>query len=373
MINSNKQNYSKFSIMPDMINVGYWSAYEKQCYNNRRFMVPDFGRQKDVAGKYNDLYRTGRDRKVNFISLDLVSDYSKLDCFLFSDFPQMKNKLVKKAFVSGKPMFLILEESEIVYPKNWDLDNHNFFEKIFTWHDDFIDNKKYFRFNIRPIDVRTINNNLTKKEKLCTLIVSNKSAVHPLELFSKRREALLWFEKNHPEDFDLYGYDWDECSFPIDKKGWSILGSRKLKFLRRLLAQKYLSWRGVIEKKKPILEKYKFAICYENARGLPGYISEKIFDCFICGTIPVYWGASNVTDYIPLECFIDKREFDDYDNLYKFMKGMDDDQYAKYLERIEVFLNSEKMNQFSTEYFCNTIIDEILKTVMHNTHGNTGF
>jgi hypothetical protein len=30
-----------------------------------------------------------------------------------------------------------------------------------------------------------------------------------LELYSKRVEAIKWFEKNHPEDFDFYGIGWD--------------------------------------------------------------------------------------------------------------------------------------------------------------------
>jgi hypothetical protein len=36
-----------------------------------------------------------------------------------------------------------------------------------------------------------------------------KKINHPLELYSKRVEAIKWFEKNHPEDFDFYGIGWD--------------------------------------------------------------------------------------------------------------------------------------------------------------------
>ncbi len=353
----------KFRIIPGMTNVGFWSVYESLCYNNLYLTVPDFGTNENSAKKYNDLYEIGQNRGVNFITLDLVDDFSKIDCFLFSDFPRMKNKLVKKTFASGKPMFLILEECEVVYPKNWDLDNHRFFEKIFTWHDGFVDNRKYFKFNVYFLETKKINKDLSKKEKLCTLIASNKTAIHPLELYSKRREAIRWFEKNHPENFDLYGYDWDLRSFPLNKKWWSKLNSNKLKFLRRLLAPKYPSWKGSIKRKKPILEKYKFAICYDNARDIPGYILEKIFDCFLAGTVPVYWGANNVTDHIPVQCFIDKRNFDDYENLYKFMESINDRQYLAYLNSIEDFLNSERAHQFSSEYFASTIIREIEKTV----------
>ena len=44
-------------------------------------------------------------------------------------------------------------------------------------------------------------------------------------------------------------------------------------------------------------------------RDVLGYITEKIFDSFAAWCVPVYWGASNVTDYIPEGCFIDRRKF----------------------------------------------------------------
>jgi len=43
--------------------------------------------------------------------------------------------------------------------------------------------------------------------------------------------------------------------------------------------------------KKPIMEQYKFSIYHENARNIPGYITEKIFDSFFAGCVPVYWGG----------------------------------------------------------------------------------
>jgi hypothetical protein len=48
----------------------------------------------------------------------------------------------------------------------------------------------------------------------------------------------------------------------------------------------YLSYKGKIDSKKDTLEKYKFSICYENARDTPGYITEKIFDCFFAANSP---------------------------------------------------------------------------------------
>ena len=150
---------------------------------------------------------------------------------------------------------------------------------------------------------------LGKKKKLCTLIASNKSASHPLELYTERIKAIRWFENNHPEDFDLYGKGWDKHNFQGKFLGINLARLNRLKFLTKLLRPDYPSYKGEVKSKKKTYEKYKFSICYENVRDFKGYITEKIFDCFFGGCIPVYWGAQNITDHIPQNTFINKKKF----------------------------------------------------------------
>jgi len=47
---------------------------------------------------------------------------------------------------------------------------------------------------------------------------------------------------------------------------------------------------------------YKFSIAMENSEG-DGYISEKIFNSFISGTIPIYYGDYMVDEYINPKSF----------------------------------------------------------------------
>lgn len=253
--------------------------------------------------------------------------------------------------------YLLLFESELIRPDNWALDKHRHFHKIFTWHDEFVDNKKYFKINFAQEIPQNINKDLSNKSKLCTLIAGNKKVSHPLELYSKRVEAIRWFEKYHSEDFDLYGIGWDTYRFNGPK---IIRALNRIKPLTKLLASSFPSYKGKVERKKETLEKYKFAICYENARNISGYITEKIFDCLFAGCVPIYWGANNITDYIPKECFIDKRDFASYEELYAFMRNISDDDYLKYLEAIEEFLNSDKIYPFSSDYFAEAIIETIV-------------
>ena len=46
------------------------------------------------------------------------------------------------------------------------------------------------------------------------------------------------------------------------------------------------------------LAPYQYSICIENTCSR-NYFTEKITDCFICGTVPIYFGCPNIEDYFP--------------------------------------------------------------------------
>jgi hypothetical protein len=230
------------------------------------------------------------------------------------------------------------------------------FRKIFTWNDVFVDGKKYYKINYSHAFPAAIERDPAGRTRFCTMIVSNKRSRHPLELYSKRVEAVRWFEENHPAEFDLYGVGWDAYCFDGSRP---VRALNRFRALTRLLAPAFPSYRGKVENKRRTLEQYRFSVCYENARDIPGYITEKIFDCFIAGCIPVYWGAGNVTDHIPADCFIDRRQFPAYTDLYAHLKGMTPDDRERMIGNVERFLRGPQAYPFSSDYFCKTILREI--------------
>jgi len=292
--------------------------------------------------------------KINTIDVD---DIRNFDAILFIDFPTFKNKyfryLINNKFEN---LYLLIFESQVIKPDNWNIKNHKYFKKIFTWNDYFIDNKKYFKINFSSKIPTDLDFDLSKKSKFCTMIAGHKFKRHPLELYSERVKAIRWFEKNHPEDFDLYGIGWGKYYFR------GILSELdRFEFLTKLFKPNYPSYRGVVRSKREILKDYKFAICYENARDIPGYITEKIFDCFFAGCVPIYRGASNITKHIPPNTFIDKRNFNTYEELYYYLKNMSFKEYIGFLDNIKIFIMSKQFYQFSIEFFANTIVDVILE------------
>ncbi|HHT9158381.1 MAG TPA: glycosyltransferase family 10 domain-containing protein [Candidatus Brocadiaceae bacterium] len=351
---SNQSNNAK-------ILIGFWSYYEEFCKNNLLFTDPSVGWGEHPYRRLNRLREECAKKSIEILTIDLIDDFSQVDIFLFSDFPRMKNKLVQKAFAAKKPMFLIIEEPEVVHPDNWKLENHILFSKIFTNHDGYVDNKKYFKYNtfcIEPLLMKR-STNVVQKEKLCAAIWSNKRSLHPLELYSKRREIIRWFEKYHPDDFDLYGYGWDTYSFPHGNKHIARLNSKKLFFLRKRFREFYPSWRGPVKDIFSVLRRYKFAFAFENTRDTPGQIQDRIFLAFFSNTVPVYRGASNVNDHIPSNCFIDLREFATYKDLYDFLVSINDSKYFEYLDNIDKFLNSERSYQFTSKFFVKVVLDQI--------------
>ena len=252
--------------------------------------------------------------------------------------------------------YALLNECEVIVPQSWKKSKQAQFSKLFSWHDDLIDDQGVIRTHF-PQNLSAITPPISfNQKKLCTLIAGNKRERHPLELYSKRIEAIRWFEKHHPSEFDLYGIGWNEYRFYWPK---ALRLLNRVKPLLRYLAPNYPSYAGPVQNKRETLSKYKFSICYENAKSIPGYITEKIFDSFLAGCVPVYWGAPNISDHIPKDCFIDRESFGSYEELYRYMHGMSEDEHAGYVMRISSFLQSKEAFPYSEQYFATTIAQTI--------------
>ncbi|UFS71309.1 glycosyltransferase family 10 [Geomonas sp. RF6] len=279
------------------------------------------------------------------------------DAIVFIDLPDTSHPLVREMLQCGKPLYLIVLESVLVRPPVLESPLAGAFERIFTYDDSLIDGERFIKINY-TFD-RHKGGLLSHEEgrKLCVMIAGNKRASHPQELYSERVAAIRWFEAHHPEEFDLYGVGWDERDFGATLP---LRLLNRFPSVRRALAPKYPSYRGQVERKRPVLERYRFAICYENVRDVPGYVTEKIFDALLAGCVPVYLGAGNVTDYIPADCFIDRRAFPGYRELYDHLSMMTANAYRGYLEAIRAFLAGDLFSPFSCETFARTILNNIL-------------
>jgi hypothetical protein len=78
-----------------------------------------------------------------------------------------------------------------------------------------------------------------------------------------------------------------------------------------------------IDDKRTVLEPYMFSICPENSRQ-NGYYTEKIVDCFVAKTIPIYWGCPNLGEHFNLDGVI---QFENYDDLVRKLQSLTPEFY----------------------------------------------
>jgi hypothetical protein len=310
---------------------------------------------KDFLDQMSALKIAGEKRGITFKTSKEEST-TEPDGYLFVDTPEYNDDYFSRAKTSGKPLFLLVWESGIVNPKNLDVYYHKQFSKVFTYDDTMVDNEKYIKIAY-SFDIPFSIPKKYSEKKLCCLIAGNRFSNHPLELYSYRSEIIKWFETNHSDDFDLYGQGWTKI---IPPKNLIDRVINKVSFLHSKLKPRHPSYRGTVEDKYETYQKYRFAICYENAKDFPGYISEKIFHCFFSGIIPIYLGAPNISQYIPKDCFIDRNNFSSIDDLYHFVSDISEEDYYLYLDAIESFLIQEQKGVFSIDYFTKTVIKHIL-------------
>jgi hypothetical protein len=96
-----------------------------------------------------------------------------------------------------------------------------------------------------------------------------------------------------------------------------------------------------ISKKEDGLNSYMFSIAIEND-SYETYFTEKIIDCFLTGTVPVYMGAPDIGDHFNIDGIIQlkdiRNENGKYDldiltpELYHSMKGAIEDNYNRSLQ-----------------------------------------
>ncbi len=183
--------------------------------------------------------------------------------------------------------------------------------------------------------------------KLRHMIRGNPATVsvdlRELQLQDKRLEAIGYF--CGLGKLDLYG------------RGWNSLWKIPPKYRRQLHSVIGRNIKSVDDKIR-LLKRYQFNLCFENVR-YPGYVTEKIFDAMMANTIPVYFGAPDISDFVPREAFIDASRFSNFEELHRFMSDFSADSAASMLAAAQIFLHSKDGSQFSHEAVALSLFEKI--------------
>ena len=332
-----------------------------------------FGLNNVVNGEDNhlsiffELKRTLKLLNIDLATQDIIT-IDKASIVIYNDMPENIITLNE-----NQKAYLLALESIAVMPQNFNKLLYKNFEKIFTWYDDIIDNNKIIKINYSfKIEFQSFIDFDKKSHFLC-MVCGNKFSNFSGELYYERVKLIDYLEKNRNIDFDLYGTNWLN-SYKI--KYYSLIKwFHKNKYLRKIFHQidkiinytsiyklvklNYSSYKGTLSPKIPKLRHYKFNICYENTNNVNGYITEKIFDCFLSGCIPIYFGAPNISNYIPNNTYIDRRNFKNNQELINYLVNFSKEDYTIMQNNIIHFLKSDKIDQFRSSHIASLIAHHI--------------
>jgi hypothetical protein len=341
------------------MNFGFWNFYT--AFNqNRMFTQPVDQQGHDWAYTSRLLGEKLKARGHQFATLDM-QPLDWFDRVFFNDYPNYyihRNRYFTALLAKKHPdINLILGEPEAVRPDNYDRRLHKPFRKVVTYKTDLVatDPNKYvlYQYPVPPPPPLKPGEKAPAfaQRKLCCMIQSYMVTNFDTELFSERIRAVRWFEKNAPRDFDLIGVDWDRILLPgpLSFLNFALRAVyRRAKFLDWMRVRQFPSFIGPnVKNKNRTLMDYRFCIGYEN--GIEkDWIAEKLFDAFHARCVPVYLGAPNITDYIPAETFIDKRNYT-YEELYRYISTMPEAEYNRYIQAGQDYLKSPAYTPFTSE------------------------
>lgn len=344
--------------------LGFYNFY-RENNNNRMFQAMDLGIGDDLGYPGVYMAKYFKERGIGLATID-TAPLESFDAVVFLDYPTKLNSYFRQLVKRGNiPLYLVIFESQSVRPDNWNRANHAPFKKVFTWNPNWVDGKKYIRL-YPPYKLPDYEPYApSQAEKLCCLIASQKYSWVKEELYTERVRAIRWFEKNHPDEFDLYGQRWDRYYF---RGKLSLINPvlarlyKKLPWLPR--HRRFPSLRGDIPAKRPVMRRYKFAISYENA-AFPGWLTEKMIDPMFAGTVPIYLGDPEAAKFAPEDTFIDKSRFPDYESLYRHLKGMSQEEYEGYRRAIHKFVHGDVIKAMGAEAYAEMYMREIVKPLQN--------
>jgi len=311
------------------------------------------------------LYKEAQKQEIQFITPDvfLGLENKPKNALLVS---ALITPFTKKLISCGvKPIILICQESSIIATRFYiglkkysNLYKHSFvfkgmkkrLGKKTIYHQMFFPQSFNFNnFEILPFT----------EKKFLTIIVSNKKLDNGFKKSSKIFALKFLYGMNvneiYKERFKSIDYFSNQIGFNLYGFGWEDRG----KDLKERESIKKV-YKGVVEDKIDILRKYKFAFCFENCI-FKGYITEKIFDAMFAGSVPIYYGAPDINDYVNPNCFIDFRKFKNYNELSDFLSNIKEDKYNQYIENIKEYLKSDLFKKFTQESFTKEILNILNK------------
>ena len=173
-----------------------------------------------------------------------------------------------------KKVALLLESQELHRPYyEYISANNHVFDVVLTFDKTLLDRGENFRFNaLGTTWLHESYQNVWRKNKSCSMILSNKKITSGHQLRHTIAERVS-------ASVDIYGGAYRYLPFTVT----------------RAFAPDH-SPAHISNQKYRALKEYRFSIVIENCKE-DYYFTEKLIDCFLSGTIPLYYGCPSIGNF----------------------------------------------------------------------------
>lgn len=198
---------------------------------------------------------------------------------------------------------------------NYILHNSNKYDIIYTWSKELLDlGRSNIYMNLCGTTWLHENyRQIYDKTKLCSIIVSEKKELTGHKL----RHNITDFIINNKLDIDLYGRRFNNLPQSTEANPKSLSNGKIL-----------------------ALKDFMFSIAIENCK-VDYEFTEKLIDCFLSGTVPIYWGCPSICNFFNINGIL---VFDTQDECINILKSLSKEKYDKMLPYIKE--NFEIAKQF---------------------------
>lgn len=207
------------------------------------------------------------------------------DVVICIDYHSRFKSILREAKEAGIPRVLVKQEPSVVLPDHRKPNPSNLFTLVIT-RGSPSENPQFNTY--QEWEFGEIENHFRSKRTVA--ISGNKWSMVPGEYYSLRRQAY-----SEIENLDLFGTGWN-----TSRNEWiGVLVKESVVAISHLVWPSFRNFRWAFKKPRSYLGKsaskvetlssYHASLVIENSQG---YMSEKLVDCILAGTIPVYVGES---------------------------------------------------------------------------------
>jgi hypothetical protein len=214
-------------------------------------------------------------------------------------------------------IFLSIEPEAIIKATAWLIEHYRHFKYILTYNEDILrecpNAVKYIYGTtwIKEDDYNNIDISLKKFKISKVLGYKNWTSGHNLR-------------------HEIYRRQQEFTEFPLDIYRGNH-GPRLEDISNNLLLPE--------DNKLNLFKEFQFSIVIENSQQ-PNYFTEKLIDCLITKTIPIYWGCPNISEYFDTTGWI---IFNDIDDLKQKLSLLNNSYYSTYTEVIDKNYSTAKL------------------------------